>query len=187
MGRAGLVGAAGLLVGVLCAPGVDAAPPDAAHLPAVSDATLAAATHQIDPSRFSHPLRLDEHALADTSAAQDGSVVRLASDILFDFDSATPRPAASARIRELVAAWPKGGSVAITGYTDSVGTEEYNLALSRRRAEAVGAIVGAARPDLRLAVDGRGEADPVASNGTPERDDPAGRAQNRRVELRLSS
>ena len=176
----------GLLAGVLGAPGVAAERPDAAHLPEVSDATLAAATHSIDPSFFSHPLQLNERALADTSTGPGGAVVRLSSDILFDFESATPRPAAAATIAELASAWPKGGTVAITGYTDSIGTQEYNLALSRRRAQAVSVLVAAARPDLKLAVEGRGEADPVASNGTPERDDPAGRAQNRRVELRFS-
>ena len=178
--------AMGLLAGVLGAPGVMAERPDAAHLPEVSDAALAAATHTIDPSWFSHPLLLNERALADTSKAPGGTVVRLSSDILFDFDSATPRPAAAAKIRELVSDVPQGGSVAITGYTDSIGSDDYNLALSQRRAEAVRAIVAQARADLKLAVEGRGEADPVASNGTPERDDPAGRAQNRRVELRFS-
>ena len=182
-----MVTAAVLLAGVLWAPGVDAERPDAAHLPQVSEAMLTGATHPINASVFTHTLSLNERALADTSASPDGKVVRLSSDILFDFASAAPRDAAAAKVRELVGALPQGGRLAITGYTDSIGTEEYNLDLSKRRAEAVAAILAQARPDLRLTVSGRGEAHPVASNGTPEHDDPAGRARNRRVELRFTS
>lgn len=70
-------------------------------------------------------------------------------------------------------------SVTVVGYTDSVGTAQANRDLSQRRASAVADYLiarGVARN--RMAVDSRGEEEPVASN-----DDEAGRAQNRRVEL----
>ncbi|WP_152911231.1 OmpA family protein, partial [Burkholderia cenocepacia] len=68
-----------------------------------------------------------------------------------------------------------------TGFTDSVGSDDYNLALSKRRAESVAAYLKAhgLKTDS-MTVSGRGKADPVASNATPE-----GRASNRRVEIRL--
>jgi len=70
---------------------------------------------------------------------------------------------------------------AIDGYTDSVGSEQYNLGLSQRRAAAVMNYLESKGANLggRFTTHGYGEADPVASNDTAE-----GRAQNRRVVLR---
>ncbi|MCE2944891.1 MAG: OmpA family protein [Xanthomonadaceae bacterium] len=70
----------------------------------------------------------------------------------------------------------KGRAVEVLGFTDSQGAEAANLALSKRRAEAVAAILREGGVDVRA--DGRGEADPVADNGTEE-----GRGRNRRVEI----
>jgi outer membrane protein OmpA-like peptidoglycan-associated protein len=70
-------------------------------------------------------------------------------------------------------------SITVVGYTDSVGSAEANQALSQRRASAVAEYLGqhgVARN--RMAVDSRGEAEPIADNETE-----AGRAQNRRVEM----
>jgi len=69
--------------------------------------------------------------------------------------------------------------VDIIGHADSSGAEDYNLDLSRRRASSVAQYLVSRNvlPD-RLYVDGRGESQPVASNDTP-----AGKAQNRRVEI----
>ena len=71
--------------------------------------------------------------------------------------------------------------VSVTGFTDSVGSDDYNLALSKRRAESVAAYLEGAHglKTDSLTVTGRGKADPVASNTTE------GRASNRRVEIRL--
>ncbi|MBK6740796.1 MAG: OmpA family protein [Haliea sp.] len=69
----------------------------------------------------------------------------------------------------------------INAHTDSIGTEQYNLGLSKRRAEAVAAYLQQQGVDLgdRFTINGFGEAYPIASNDTE-----AGRAQNRRVEIR---
>ena len=67
------------------------------------------------------------------------------------------------------------------GHTDSTGSDAHNMALSQRRAESVAAYLsgrGVAR--ARMATQGYGETQPVASNA-----DEAGRSQNRRVEIRL--
>jgi OOP family OmpA-OmpF porin len=70
--------------------------------------------------------------------------------------------------------------VLLVGYTDSIGSEDYNLALAQHRAESAAAYLGenfSIAPD-RIVTNWYGEANPVADNATAE-----GRAQNRRVEI----
>ena len=69
--------------------------------------------------------------------------------------------------------------VEIVGYTDDIGTADYNLGLALRRAESVrDYMLAHGIDDRRLSVAGRGMTDPLVSNATPE-----GRAVNRRVEF----
>nr|WP_272902566.1 OmpA family protein [Brevibacterium daeguense] len=125
---------------------------------------------------------------ADTTEEDDGeTVVTLASDIFFDFDSAEINDAAADRIRELVGDIPDGAAVAVHGHTDSKGEDDYNQQLSEDRARTVAEVVSAERGDLEVEVEGFGETRPVASNGTADADDPEGRAKNRRVEIRYDS
>jgi OmpA-OmpF porin, OOP family len=114
------------------------------------------------------------------------TVLTLDSDILFDFGSADVDVNAAARLGELVADVPPGATVRVTGHTDSIGDDGSNLELSQRRAQAVAAAIAAARPDLVLDVQGRGETEPVAPNETGGEDNPEGREQNRRVEVRYA-
>ena len=69
----------------------------------------------------------------------------------------------------------------VEGHTDSSGGDEYNLKLSRLRAEAVRSVLvaGGVSPE-RVESQGYGKTRPVASNATAE-----GKAQNRRVEIVL--
>ncbi|EFE87750.1 OmpA family protein, partial [Fusobacterium periodonticum] len=72
--------------------------------------------------------------------------------------------------------------VTLEGHTDSIGSNQYNIGLSRRRAEAVKAKLiefGLAEERI-VGIEAKGEEYPVATNETPE-----GRLQNRRVEFRL--
>lgn len=74
--------------------------------------------------------------------------------------------------------YPKS-SLKITGHTDSVGSNESNLTLSERRAEAVSRyLISQNVKSGRLSTLGYGERQPIATNDTAE-----GRAQNRRVEI----
>lgn len=74
-----------------------------------------------------------------------------------------------------------GVRVQVAGYTDSVGTDEYNQGLSERRANAVLDYLSTHGIDAsRLSAVGNGESNPVADNATAD-----GRAQNRRVELNI--
>jgi outer membrane protein OmpA-like peptidoglycan-associated protein len=99
----------------------------------------------------------------------------------FDFDKSDIRPDAVPILEEAAKTLKDESqlTVSVDGYTDSIGTEEYNQGLSERRADAVKAYLeklGVA--GSRLTAKGFGESNPVASNDTAE-----GRAQNRRVEL----
>ena len=72
-----------------------------------------------------------------------------------------------------------GWSVSITGYTDSDGDPDSNLALGRNRARTVRSILTSKGcSSSQIKIDSMGEADPVASNNTPE-----GKQKNRRVEV----
>jgi len=72
--------------------------------------------------------------------------------------------------------------VDIIGHTDSDGSEEFNLQLSRERAIAVASVISSQGIDARrFSLQGRGESNPIASNATA-----AGKSQNRRVEIRIT-
>jgi type VI secretion system protein ImpK len=76
------------------------------------------------------------------------------------------------------------GSIAITGYTDNqpIHTVAFpsNFQLSGTRAKAAAGVIGAGIDPTRITTEGRADADPIASNDTP-----AGREQNRRIEVVL--
>ncbi len=99
----------------------------------------------------------------------------------FEFDKAVIRPQDHAILDQNIVALKEWGDVdvEVAGHTCSIGTEEYNLGLSQRRAQAVrDYLVSKGVSADRLTVRGYGESRPAVSNATPE-----GRAQNRRVEL----
>lgn len=108
--------------------------------------------------------------------------IDLSANVLFDKDSDVIKPAGRKIIdraaRELVE-HKVSGTVSVIGYTDNLGSASHGLDLSRRRAGAVAKVLGPQLPKgVRLVTDGKGEADPVASNDTE-----AGRRLNRRVTL----
>lgn len=76
--------------------------------------------------------------------------------------------------------------VVVEGHTDSKGTDEYNQRLSERRAKAVKQyLVSRGVEASRLDTVGKGEKDPVADNMKNGKDNPEGRAMNRRAELKV--
>jgi outer membrane protein OmpA-like peptidoglycan-associated protein len=99
----------------------------------------------------------------------------------FDFNKATLRPDAKPIVGEVVKLLRQNPNLAleINGHTDNVGTHDYNVELSRRRAAAVvDALVAAHVSRDRLTAGGFGPDQPIAENDTEK-----GRALNRRVEL----
>ena len=103
----------------------------------------------------------------------------------FAFDSAKLTATDMAQLDRIVPVLsdPKAGFIGgvIEGHTDSVGTEEYNMGLSKRRAESVASYLQSQGVNLgnRFATEAFGESKPIASNDTAE-----GRAENRRVVIR---
>lgn len=111
------------------------------------------------------------------------------ADVLFAFDRATLSPDATSVLDEVVRTLDKPGvrKVTVTGYTDSVGSNGYNLSLSRRRAAAVRGYLRGKVGKLHYTAVGRGEKNPVAANKKPDgSDNPAGRRKNRRVVITYS-
>jgi outer membrane protein OmpA-like peptidoglycan-associated protein len=116
-----------------------------------------------------------EHALATS-----GKVA--VYDIHFGFNSAVIREESAPRLKEIAEVLKQHGDwrLSVNGHTDNISSDQYNLDLSKRRAEAVkAALVTQYGIDAaRLATSGLGETQPVETNETLE-----GRARNRRVEL----
>lgn len=126
-----------------------------------------------------------QQQLAELQArrTERGLMVTL-SDVLFDTGQATLKPGAGLALDRLANYMRQNPQtkILIEGHTDSVGSEEYNQALSQRRAEAVAsALESRGVPADSIRALGRGKDFPVATNATV-----AGRQQNRRVEVVFS-
>jgi outer membrane protein OmpA-like peptidoglycan-associated protein len=117
-------------------------------------------------------------------ATERGLVLTL-GDLLFSSGTARLNRSGNDHLDKLAAflnRYPER-NVTVEGYTDSVGTEDYNLQLSQRRADAVKAYLmnGGIMAD-RITTSGRGEDSPVGDNATA-----SGRQQNRRVEIVITN
>lgn len=152
----------------------------------------AAAASALRPSKTSAAhLQRTQELLGELQAVQQGQeriVLELPSDVLFDFDKSDIRPDAQPvldKVRELLQAY-QDVRLSVHGHTDSKGSEDYNMALSQRRANTV----AAALQDVLqhpIQVHAHGEGQPIAPNTHPDgRDDPQGRQRNRRVQLEIT-
>jgi outer membrane protein OmpA-like peptidoglycan-associated protein len=106
-------------------------------------------------------------------------------DVLFDTNSSQLKPGGTRLLAQLVAVLQEFPlrTVLIEGFTDSTGSDSYNLTLSGKRADAVRQVLMNQGIDTqRVAYQGYGEAHPVADNATAQ-----GRQLNRRVEIVLSN
>ena len=107
------------------------------------------------------------------------------NSVNFDFNKATLTSKAKANLDKLVPVFNEypDTDIKIYGYTDSKGSDSYNLNLSEQRANAVKSyLAGRGLRASRFNITGMGEADPLASNDTD-----AGRAENRRVEFAITA
>jgi outer membrane protein OmpA-like peptidoglycan-associated protein len=137
------------------------------------------------------PPRVEQLTLPPGSVpfiAGDVPVVRVTFDegVFFDFDRSDPRPEADP-VLDLIAENMRrdvpDAALTILGHTDAIGTNEYNIGLSERRAASVMSALArrGVRPEQMSTV-AIGKRQPIAPNITPE-----GRARNRRVEFMVSA
>jgi outer membrane protein OmpA-like peptidoglycan-associated protein len=157
----------------------EAAKAQAAQLQAEHSAQTA--NQQAEQAR--EQLKQQLNSVLQTQETARGLIVNL-SDVLFDFNSYKLKPDTQlklARVSGILLAYPNL-KVQIEGYTDNVGSQQYNQKLSQERADAVrDFLVQQGVPGGNVTATGYGEADPVAPNNTA-----AGRAKNRRVQMVVS-
>jgi len=137
--------------------------------------------HQMD--RQAQDLKGDLGQNADVQRVGEGIAVTFASGILFPFNSDQVLPAGRENLRRLAESLQRypGTEVLIVGHTDNVGSDDYNMGLSQRRADSSKSLlVSMGIPAERIRTSGKGKTEPVASNETE-----AGRQQNRRVEIAI--
>ncbi len=132
---------------------------------------------------FEAALRREQQAkeLEIQRLRDDTLKLTLNSEVSFDFDRADIKPAFKPSLDKLADVLRKYNktTVYVVGYTDSTGPADYNLRLSERRARSVADyLADHGVSTARLRTEGRGEAEPRATNATE-----AGRQLNRRVEL----
>ncbi|HTD11952.1 MAG TPA: OmpA family protein [Steroidobacteraceae bacterium] len=145
----------------------------------------AAAAHEAAASSEQEAAELQRQIDVLQAKVTDRGVIVTLGDVLFESGRAELREGSAGNLNKLVAFLDKYPDrvVAIEGYTDSVGSEDYNQALSQRRADSVRSyLVRQGISSGRLTASGMGKADPVASNESA-----SGRQQNRRVAVIINN
>ena len=129
-------------------------------------------------------LELKNIDILNSEAPKEMTIVLDERALNFDFDKSNVKPEyydLLKNIKEFVE--QNNYEITIVGHTDSIGSNQYNFGLSRRRAESVKAklLEFGMDPSRIVGTVSKGEEEPVATNTTDE-----GRAQNRRIEFKLS-
>ncbi len=120
----------------------------------------------------------------DVTIGKDGKEIKvnIKNDILFSFDSFELKENPKKTLNELAFSFKEfdeKGALKVIGHTDNIGTKEYNISLSLRRAESVANYLKTVGIDSTLIeCVGKGMSNPVSDNKTE-----SGRAKNRRVEI----
>lgn len=174
-----LIGAGiGALAGSLTGDDTDERIRNAAIGAAAVGAVGAAVGYSLDRQEAELRAELGQGTVTNTG---NQLVVTLPQDVLFATDSATVSGGSQSDLLAVATSlnrYPQS-TVNVIGHTDNTGDAAYNQDLSERRAQAVSSVLisGGVAPQRIVSV-GRGENQPVATNQTP-----AGRQQNRRVEI----
>lgn len=123
----------------------------------------------------------DQHQIEIERQQNEVLKLTMSSEVSFDFNSARIKPSFESsldKIANIMNRYPQT-RIVVVGHTDSVGSEQYNLELSLRRANAVADYLMMRNVmRSRVGTEGRGELEPIADNATTQ-----GRAKNRRVEI----
>ena len=146
-------------------------------------AEQAAAQAAAQTQQMREHLREQLNTVLQTQESARGLIVNM-SDVLFAFNKYELKPDAQvklAKVSGILATYPNL-KLQVEGYTDNIGSDDYNLKLSQERATAVQAfLIGQGVQPENISSQGYGKADPVADNSTN-----SGRAENRRGELVVS-
>ena len=162
------------------APMVVAAPPVVQHDTVTVRERVVDTVLKVDTMRVNTRTQITtSDTVTRTLAGHD--VILVLRDANFDLGKSVLRTRARVTLdslaQQLNAPAARSVKITITGYTDSIGSEAYNLKLGMARAMSVRSYLASKGVDaLRMTADSKGEADPIAPNSTPE-----GRQQNRRV------
>ncbi len=120
--------------------------------------------------------------IASVKQEPRGMVITLSGGVLFasaKYDLLPQAQTKLSQVADVLTKQDKDSKILVQGYTDSQGSESFNMALSQHRAEAVRTyLVSHGIASDRVTAQGFGPANPVADNASPE-----GRADNRRVEI----
>lgn len=124
-----------------------------------------------------------EREFDDVTQTDEGILVSLSSDLLFNTNSSYLSDNAKQELSKLVKVLKSGdhssAKVRVDGHTDATGTAEYNEWLSEKRAVSVETfLVDAGISASRISTAGLGQSEPIADNKTAD-----GRQKNRRVEV----
>ncbi len=121
--------------------------------------------------------------VAEAKRTENGILVNMKNDILFDTNSADLKAEAVTQLTQVgdILAKYADDRIKIEGHTDSSGSDTLNETLSRKRADSVRTVlVSRGVREEQISVAGYGESKPIADNATKE-----GRAKNRRVEVHI--
>ncbi|MCK9638818.1 MAG: OmpA family protein [Prolixibacteraceae bacterium] len=157
-------------------------------LGAVIGAAVGGGTGAIIGNKMDKQARQISEALPGAQVERVGEGIRLVlkeDAVRFNLNKSTLTAQAKTNLDKLVPVFKENAetNIDIFGYTDITGQAEYNLKLSRERAETVkGYLVSKGLAAGRMKTSGLGVADPIASNDTDE-----GRSQNRRVEFAITA
>jgi outer membrane protein OmpA-like peptidoglycan-associated protein len=180
-----MVGAGtGAVVGALASAATGNDPRVGALLGAgIGGLTGAAVGHYMDQQEAELRAQLQGTGVSVTRVG-DQIILNMPSNITFGVDSATVQQSFNETLISVGLVLKKFNKtiVDVYGHTDDTGSDSHNLDLSQRRAVAVATILANQGIDQRrFYIEGKGEADPIASNATE-----TGRSQNRRVEIQIS-
>jgi outer membrane protein OmpA-like peptidoglycan-associated protein len=118
---------------------------------------------------------------AEVQRIGEGIKITFDSGILFDVDQSELRPLSQtslAKLAKILNKYPDT-NILIEGHTDSTGTDEHNMVLSRERAQSVSQYLATlAVQSARFSITGYGETQPIVTNDTTE-----GQQKNRRVDI----
>lgn len=122
-------------------------------------------------------------AVAETKRTEDGILVEMKNDILFDTGSSDLKPEAVTQLGKVgdIMAKYSDNRVRIEGHTDASGSDDFNQKLSERRAASVQTVlVTRGVQAAQITAIGLGENKPIAGNDTVD-----GRSKNRRVQVHI--